>query len=97
MLGNELAKRLDVEVGAKMILTAANIESGEPTTELVRVQGILKTGDAELDRQTAIVDLAMIQRMLGMVDQVHEIALRVSVEDRGDESGDSGSDCSLRD
>ncbi len=85
MLGHELAKRLDVSLGAKMVMTVANIETGEPTTELVRLKGILQTGDAELDRQTAIVDLAMAQRMLGIVDKVHEIALRVDVEDRGDE------------
>ena len=83
MLGHELAKRLDVGLGAKMVVTVANIQTGEPTTELVRVQGILQTGDAQLDRQTAIVELAMVQRMLGINEQVHEIALRVNVEDPG--------------
>lgn len=86
MLGHELAKRLDVELGAKMVITVANIYTGEPTTELVRVQGILRTGDAELDRQTAIVQLAMAQRMLGIPNKAHEIALRVNVPNRGDEA-----------
>lgn len=86
MLGHELAKRLDVELGVKMVITVANIYTGEPTTELVRVQGILRTGDAELDRQTAIVQLAMAQRMLGIPNKVHEIALRVNVPNRGDEA-----------
>ena len=96
MLGHELAKRLDVELGAKMVVTVANIETGEPTTELVRVQGILQTGDAELDRQTAIVELSMAQRMLGVSDNVHEIALRVNVDDRGDEASIQAAIASLQ-
>ena len=96
MLGHELAKRLDVELGAKMVVTVANIETGEPTTELVRVQGILQTGDAELDRQTAIVELSMAQRMLGVSDKVHEIALRVNVDDRGDEASIQAAIASLQ-
>jgi ABC-type lipoprotein release transport system permease subunit len=86
MLGHELAKRLDVVVGVKMVITVANIYTGEPTTELVRVQGILRTGDAELDRQTALVQLEMAQRMLGIPNKAHEIALRVNVSNRGDEA-----------
>lgn len=86
MLGHELAKRLDVELGVKMVITVANIYTGEPTTELVRVKGILRTGDAELDRQTAIVQLGMAQRMMGIPNKAHEIALRVNVANRGDEA-----------
>jgi putative ABC transport system permease protein len=85
MLGVALAKKLDIEVGSKILITAANIYTGEPITELVWLTGILNTGDAQLDRQTVIIDLKLSQKMLGVTNQAHEITLRLSLDDRRDQ------------
>ncbi len=82
MLGAELAEKLDVELGTKMVITAANVRTGEATTELVRVKALLHTGDTALDRTTAIIPLPMAQKMLGLPDAAHEIARRVDVPQR---------------
>ncbi len=79
MMGSHLAEKLEVEVGSKMILTAANVTTGETTAELVRVKGLLYTGDVATDRQAAIVHLDMAQKMMGTRGQAHEIVLKLNI------------------
>lgn len=86
MIGAYQAEKMEVEVGAKMVLTVANVYTGEATMELVRVKGLLATGDVAIDRQTALIHIDMAQRMMGTKGKAHEIALRVDVDaDRREE------------
>lgn len=79
MLGAKLAQRLDVQVDSKVVLTTANVHTGESSAELMRVVGVLSSGSAELDQSAAILELGQAQRMLGLEGQAHEIALRLNV------------------
>lgn len=79
MLGAYQAEKMEVELGAKMVLTVANVYTGEATTELVRVKGLLATGDVSIDRQSALVHIDMAQRMMGTNGKAHEIAMRLDV------------------
>ncbi|MEM1347699.1 MAG: FtsX-like permease family protein [Myxococcota bacterium] len=85
MLGKYLADKLDVELGSKMVLTAADVHTGEATTELVRVKALLHTGSVAVDRNTAIVHIEMAQKMMGLPDSAHEIVLRLGVDTRDPE------------
>lgn len=81
MLGTYLAGKLDVKPGSKMVLTAANVHTGESTTELVRVKGLLRTGDLSIDRQSAIIHIDMAKKLMGIGQDVHEITLRLDAPD----------------
>lgn len=80
MLGETLAEKLQVEVGSKLVISASMLESGEGTSELVRVAGIYATGDTMLDKGVAMVPLALASRLTGLSDQVHEVALDLEVD-----------------
>lgn len=82
VIGARLAKKLDVEVGARIVLTIANVKTGEATSELMTIKGVLLTGDTAMDSGAAIVALPTAQRMMGLPDQVHEITLKVDAPRR---------------
>lgn len=75
LLGVEVAKKLDVEVDSKVVMTVANVHTGEPTTELLRVVGVLSSGDAQIDKGVAIITLPRAQAMMGLPDAAHEISI----------------------
>lgn len=77
MLGAKLAQKLDVELGAKLVLTVANIHTGESTSALVELVAILSTGSQAIDQGVAVMELEQASRFLGLDDQAHEIALRL--------------------
>lgn len=77
VLGQLLARRLDVELGARIVLTAADIRTGEARSELLRVVGLLRSGDGGLDDGTAIVRREVAARLLGVGTAAHEIVLRL--------------------
>jgi ABC-type lipoprotein release transport system permease subunit len=81
VLGQLLARRLDVQLGARVVLTAADIHTGEARSELLQVVGLLRSGDAALDDGTAIVNRDVAARMLGLGDAVHEVVLRLHDHD----------------
>jgi len=78
MVGVELAQKLELEIGAKVVLTMANIETGEATSEALIIVGILATGDISIDKGTVILHAKRVQRMMGIGDGVHEIVLSVN-------------------
>lgn len=84
MIGLELAQKLEIETGAKIVLTVANVETGEAMAEALRIVGVLSTGDASIDKGTAIISSVRLQRMMGIGKGVHEVvmALDVSTTDR---------------
>ncbi len=72
VVGIKLAEELEIEVGGEVIaiLQAAD---GSMANELYSVVGIVKTGDALLDRGGIWLDLAALQETLALPDQLHEV------------------------
>ena len=71
ILGVELARTLDVALGAKVVLMGQGRE--DVSSKLFRVRGLFKTGAAALDGAFAIVEISAAQKFLeddGAVTQV---------------------------
>jgi putative ABC transport system permease protein len=72
VIGIKLAEELEVAVGGEVIaiLQAAD---GSMANELYNVVGIVKTGNAMLDRGGVWVDLTALQETLALPNQLHEV------------------------
>jgi len=78
LIGARLAKTLKVKLGSKVVLTVAQARGGEMQQDLFKVAGIFESGERDTDSGLALVRLPELQRMLGLEDQFHEIALRLA-------------------
>jgi ABC-type lipoprotein release transport system permease subunit len=76
LIGQDLAERLEVAVGNRIVITVSQAGSGELSQTLFRVGGIFETQIKELDSATVFVTLQSAQSMLGIGGEIHEIALR---------------------
>jgi ABC-type lipoprotein release transport system permease subunit len=83
LLGEDLARRLHVDVGDKVVISVQDLE-GELTGEAVRVAGLFRTPSSELDRGTLYLRIDEGQTLLGLGDAISEIV--VVAESRGDVS-----------
>ena len=72
LLGEELARRLEVEVGDKVVVSVQDLD-GELTGEALRVAGLFKTPSRELDRGTVFLHIDAGQALLGLGEAVSEI------------------------
>lgn len=76
LLGSRLAKTLEVELGDRVVLTAARAQDGKLAQELFRVSGIFEFGSHPLDQGLVFIPLKRAQDVLGLGVDVHEIAFR---------------------
>lgn len=77
ILGKTLAENLDVELGKKVVYTVTD-KSGEITSGLARVSGILETGATEVDARTALLPINALRGVLGYErDEVTQLAILV--------------------
>ncbi len=83
VIGAKLAELLEVEVGDRVVMTAAEAYSGRLAQELYRVSGIFRFGMPELDRYMAFVRISQAQEMLNLDNEVHQIALNFYNRDLG--------------
>jgi ABC-type lipoprotein release transport system permease subunit len=75
ILGVKMAEKLKVSVGSKVVVTA-NDRHGEIAAELLRVEGIFKTGSEMLDGYVFQLPLGRARRLLGLNDsEVTQIAV----------------------
>lgn len=81
VLGEELAERLAVSVGQKVVVSLQD-GANEMANEAVRVRGILRTPFPEFDANTALMTLDDARRLLGVGASVSEFV--VLSEDRED-------------
>ena len=65
VIGSELAKRLKLKVGKKMVLTT-NDAAGNLVDELCRVRGIFETGSVEIDGYFIQAPLGFARRLFGL-------------------------------
>ena len=76
LIGNSMAKLLDVKLGDRIVITVAEPVSGDLSQALFRVSGIFHFGTREFDDRFVFVNLAKAQQVLNMPDQVQQIAVQ---------------------
>jgi len=76
VIGSKLAELLEVQLGDRIVATAAQAHTGELSQELFRVSGIYHFGDRALDGGLAFIRLSTAQNMLGLPGEAHEIAIK---------------------
>lgn len=76
LVGKPMAELLEVELGDRIVVTAAEVDSGEIAQELFRVTGIFEFGPRELDENIVFINLHKAQQLLAMEGKIHQIAIR---------------------
>lgn len=76
VIGAKLAELLEVTLGNRVVLTAAQAESGDLSQEMFRISGIYRLGDEAMEGGMAFVRLEKAQEMLAIGSGVHEIAIK---------------------
>ncbi len=75
VIGERLAEILKVTLGDRLVVTVSQAETGDLSQDLFRVSGIFRLNISEMDSGLAFVRLEKSQEMLGIGDDIHEIAL----------------------
>ena len=75
IIGSKLAEILEVGLDDRIVITVAQAETGDLSQEMFRVSGIYHFNVRDMDRGMAFVRLEKAQQMLGIGDDVHEIAI----------------------
>ena len=76
IIGEALARNLDVEVGGELVLLGTGKEGGVAALAL-DVAGIFRTGIADLDRGLVAAPLGTVQDAFALGDEAHTLAIRV--------------------
>jgi ABC-type lipoprotein release transport system permease subunit len=84
LVGVELADSLDVEVGDKVVYMGQHGEQTEMTSRLFRVEGVFRTGGAELDGFAAFAPIAAVQEVFGTPDVANQVTLHLASPDDAD-------------
>ena len=87
VIGCELAEKLEAGIGDRVVVTMAQPRTGDLVQELHRVSGIFRFGSREMDSGTAFVRIEHAQRMLGLPNAAHEIALMFTDPDTALDAG----------
>ena len=72
VVGAGVAERLRLELGSRLVLMVQGVD-GELESQLVRVEGIFRTGIPEVDRGVVHLPLATAQGWLGMEEDVTSV------------------------
>ena len=81
VVGDQLAKNLNISVGKKFVFTTNNIK-GELVEELFRVKGIFKTGSKEIDGHFVQSDIEIARKIAGLGgDDVSQLGIIVKNPD----------------
>lgn len=83
VIGRKLADLLEVELGDRIVMTTAQAHTGDLAQEMFRVSGIYFFNVQELDQYVAFVRLGRAQQMLGLSNEVHQLALKFIDPDIG--------------
>ena len=76
VIGKEMAEKLEVELGDKVVAVASSLD-GSVSTELFRVVGIYKSSSSAFDKIYAYISLSNAQKMLNLQDNFSEFAIIV--------------------
>jgi ABC-type lipoprotein release transport system permease subunit len=80
VIGEELARRLVVGLGDKIVVSAQDL-AGDLNGQAMRVGGLFRSPSRELDRNTLFVHLDQAQQLLGLGQAIAEIV--VIADERG--------------
>lgn len=80
LLGRDLAEKLEIEPGGRLVLTLADETTGELNSLLLTVTGVVFAGNPMLDRRAAILDRGTLAEAMGLPGRMHEIVLRLNVD-----------------
>lgn len=80
LIGANLARRLHVGVGSKVVLSVQDL-AGDLTGEAFRVGGLFQTASSEIDRGTIYVRIDEAQKLLALGDGISELVV-VAKDDR---------------
>lgn len=87
LIGSKTASTLEVQIGDRIVVTTAQAHTGELAQEMFRVGGIFHFGSREADSGLVFVHLKKAQGLLGLGEDIHEIALKFrSLDMAGDTS-----------
>ncbi|HSR68082.1 MAG TPA: ABC transporter permease [Acidobacteriota bacterium] len=75
VIGRGVARKLELEVGDKLVLMAQAADTSEVQSRLVRVKGILGTGQDQYDQIIVLLPLSEAQRFFNLPGQVHQLAV----------------------
>jgi ABC-type lipoprotein release transport system permease subunit len=76
LIGEKLADILDVGLNDRVVVTAAAAGTGDLSQDMLRVSGIFRLGIREMDSGMAFIRLGRAQKLYGLGNGIHEIALR---------------------
>lgn len=76
VLGVKLAEILEVELGDRIVLTVSQARSGDLSQEMLRISGIYDMQDRTMNSGLAFIRLSRAQKMLGLGDNIHQIAIQ---------------------
>lgn len=74
IIGERLLQELKLKPGNKFVVTVQS-RSGELTSELLRIRGVVRTGIREVDRSLVMVGRQRAAAMGGIPGQIHELAV----------------------
>ncbi|HSR50524.1 MAG TPA: ABC transporter permease [Acidobacteriota bacterium] len=75
VIGRGVARKLELDVGDKLVLMAQAAHTSDVQSRLVRVKGILGTGQDEFDQIIVLLPLSEAQRFFNLPGQVHQLAV----------------------
>ncbi|MCK4302483.1 MAG: ABC transporter permease, partial [candidate division Zixibacteria bacterium] len=76
LIGRKLAELLEVGLGDRVVMTAAQAGTGDLAQEMFRVSGIYYFNVPQMDQYMAFVLISKARQMLALGDEVHQIALK---------------------
>jgi putative ABC transport system permease protein len=88
LLGDALARRLEVDLGDKVVLSVQDL-AGDLTGDALRVEGIFRTPSSALDRSTVFMRIERAQALFGLGDEVTEVVLRTTSRDAASQVRDA--------
>ena len=76
LIGKSMSDILEVSLGDRIVISAAEVGSGEISQELFRVSGIFEFGLTELDSSLGFINLNVAQSLIGLDKGIHQIVVR---------------------
>lgn len=80
LIGKKLAKKLKLALGGKLVITMTDT-ADNLIAAAYRIQGIYQSANAPLDEVNVYISKKDLQEMLGLQNQVHEIAIKLKKDE----------------
>ncbi|HUT86038.1 MAG TPA: ABC transporter permease, partial [Elusimicrobiales bacterium] len=76
IVGEKLSKKLETEIGDRIVITSSNTKTDEIAQSMFIVEGIYKFGNNHMDSSMAFVNIKQAQSLFGLEDGVNEIVIK---------------------